>query len=545
MKTSSKWQTFIKIILGISLFFMAMEGMLRLGGLTFLSVQEYANRVSLSQYNEYRILCVGESTTALGGEYAYPRQLEKILNSEQNKVKFSVINKGIPSITTDYIASRLEKYLDDYKPHLVVAMIGVNDTPNLLLDEYRTNSFLKGLRTYKFFKWLWSYVLNPSSKELQNDPQFKKELKELEQKVKQKPTIQDYVRLALHYKAADQWQKERQAILKIIERVPNNCEAWGYLGENYRRVGQYAEAVEAFRKMVQLSPEVTTIDETKLLAYAYLAECYKLWGHLKEAEQVYLEVINYYPKHPGAYGCLGDLYIEQGRYEEAQTVLEQQLHFNAKAILCYGKLAHCYRRNGKYAAAERVLEYGIKFNPKTAVLYAELGTTLVENKKYKEAEPVLKKALELNQENYQGTDIDINRSLLTSYEGQGKWEEARELKKAFEAHQENYNLKTKENYDKIRHILSRRKIPSVAVQYPLRDIKPLKEMLFPGANVIVVDNKKTFEEAIAKENYDAYFTDRFAGDFGHCTPKGNHLLASNVAEVILKKIPGLAKNIQK
>jgi len=28
----------------------------------------------------------------------------------------------------------------------------------------------------------------------------------------------------------------------------------------------------------------------------------------------------------------------------------------------------------------------------------------------------------------------------------------------------------------------------------------------------------------------------FGGDFGHCTPKGNRLLATNIADVILKEV---------
>jgi hypothetical protein len=28
----------------------------------------------------------------------------------------------------------------------------------------------------------------------------------------------------------------------------------------------------------------------------------------------------------------------------------------------------------------------------------------------------------------------------------------------------------------------------------------------------------------------------FGGDFGHCTPEGNRLLAENITEVILKRV---------
>ena len=72
------------------------------------------------------------------------------------------------------------------------------------------------------------------------------------------------------------------------------------------------------------------------------------------------------------------------------------------------------------------------------------------------------------------------------------------------------------------------------MQYPMRDIQPIKEMLEPAGAILFVENKKNFKEAVAKASYDEYFTDRFAGGFGHCTPKGNFLLAQNAARAVAR-----------
>ena len=53
-----------------------------------------------------------------------------------------------------------------------------------------------------------------------------------------------------------------------------------------------------------------------------------------------------------------------------------------------------------------------------------------------------------------------------------------------------------------------------------------------------VDNEKVFKEAIRKSSYREYFSDLFAGDFGHCTPKGYGLLAKNIASVVLNRVFG-------
>ena len=51
-------------------------------------------------------------------------------------------------------------------------------------------------------------------------------------------------------------------------------------------------------------------------------------------------------------------------------------------------------------------------------------------------------------------------------------------------------------------------------------------------------NKKNFEQALKAGSYSEYFYDTFAGDFGHCTLKGNRMISSQLADIILKDILG-------
>ena len=61
-------------------------------------------------------------------------------------------------------------------------------------------------------------------------------------------------------------------------------------------------------------------------------------------------------------------------------------------------------------------------------------------------------------------------------------------------------------------------------------------MLKPHGNTIFVNNENSFKEAVKAGNYNDYFTDIFGGDFGHCTTKGNNLLAGNIAKTILREV---------
>jgi hypothetical protein len=101
-----------------------------------------------------------------------------------------------------------------------------------------------------------------------------------------------------------------------------------------------------------------------------------------------------------------------------------------------------------------------------------------------------------------------------------------------------FPAQTIQNYQTLSRLLRRRNICHVCVQYPMRSIQPLQSMFVKDDNIIFVDNEKTFKSVVKKEGFWAYFIDSFGGDFGHCTEKGNRLLAENITNVILKEVIG-------
>ncbi|MFH0984246.1 MAG: hypothetical protein V1882_01790 [Candidatus Omnitrophota bacterium] len=79
-------------------------------------------------------------------------------------------------------------------------------------------------------------------------------------------------------------------------------------------------------------------------------------------------------------------------------------------------------------------------------------------------------------------------------------------------------------------------IKLVCVQYPRRSLESLRKISGKDEDVVFVDNEAVFQTAVKKEGYPTYFRDMFAGDFGHCTAKGNELLPENIADVILGEV---------
>ncbi|MBP9758824.1 hypothetical protein KBD45_03945 [Candidatus Dojkabacteria bacterium] len=102
-----------------------IELALRLGGSIFLVLQRKDNSQKIVE-GTYKILTLGESTTA-GLQDSWPSQLEKALNQKNNKIRFKVFNEGIMGSNTAFIAARLQKNINRYKPDMVITMMGIND----------------------------------------------------------------------------------------------------------------------------------------------------------------------------------------------------------------------------------------------------------------------------------------------------------------------------------------------------------------------------------------------------------------------------------
>jgi hypothetical protein len=159
---------------------LVVEGGLRISAWGFYFLQERENRGSIFVFsdsiNQFEkinkdvvsekklvILCIGESTTGLGGGNSWPSQLQRILNNIQDERSFHVINKGLPGQDTSFIVKFLPEYLEKYNPHLVLAMVGINDNRFVPVKAYATkslpdNSGLLSLveqsRTYGLIKWI-------------------------------------------------------------------------------------------------------------------------------------------------------------------------------------------------------------------------------------------------------------------------------------------------------------------------------------------------------------------------------------------------------
>ena len=124
-------------LISVLLFLALTEASLHLLGLLLLRPQEAKNQIQSDGEANFRILALGESTTAdyftseEGG--AWPRRLEKKLN--KLGIKARVFNAAIGGTSSPLLVARAPDLIEKFHPNLVITMMGINDNPYLIAQE--------------------------------------------------------------------------------------------------------------------------------------------------------------------------------------------------------------------------------------------------------------------------------------------------------------------------------------------------------------------------------------------------------------------------
>jgi lysophospholipase L1-like esterase len=159
------------VLFGVCLALVGIEIFLRLLGFGYNVI----HKAPVDAGAEYRIYCVGESTTwGIGASDPasknYPRQLEDMLKKKYEGMKIQCFFDQTIGQNTSEILAKLPKHIKKYRPQLVILLVGVNnwwnmDRSNILLfNEDRAVSqltlktliFLDQFRTWKLFKNIFS-----------------------------------------------------------------------------------------------------------------------------------------------------------------------------------------------------------------------------------------------------------------------------------------------------------------------------------------------------------------------------------------------------
>ncbi|MFA5362485.1 MAG: tetratricopeptide repeat protein [Candidatus Omnitrophota bacterium] len=487
----------------LCIYLILLELGLRLGGVMFLFFQEHGGRFVDYKNSEYRILCLGNSTTALGGENSYSAQLGDILNQRYPGIKFRVLNKGRPHESIFTVLSHLENNCNKFDPDMVIIMIGAWDEGSIAEKNIfrfslsaKIRVFLKSLRVYKLGKVLKDYAANRA------------------------PYSENVIPVSLEPELRDLLREDAE--LKLIDKNAEYRLGWWFLEK-----GRCREAEACFNKVIEQNPQ-----EDK--GYSGLGWCYFKQERIKEAEYFIKKAAQLNPANKLAYYCLGRVYMFSLEPEKAEESFKKFVELSGGNPIGYTCLGHAYRNTARYEDAEKMFAKALEASPKDYWARFNLAKIYSDRGNYAQAEALLKTVMQWDFDN--GRLGSMYGELALLYTETGRYELAREYyNKAEELRLQYYQPVVQDTFIKIKAILDKRRIKLVCVEYPLRSVEPLKRIFSGQEGVIFVDNEIIFKEALKKASYKKYFVDLSSVDFGHGTPLCNKLLAENIAQVILKE----------
>lgn len=500
----------ILIVLGILGSLILLEGGLRLSGFLIQRTQRLRNIYSLRSGSDITIICLGESTTADG----YPAELETILNERNIGRDFTVLNLGIGGTNTGVILSRVEEYIDEYEPDIVVAMMGINDqsiAPPVKDSIYHSKDFLyrtDSLRVHKLFA-----LLKENIETALRLPKDRADESESIEEEKSRFFRDLSVNTIIPDELYSDWINENYHEYRLLTTEdflsPDASHLLQQLSGYYIKLERYEKA----DKVLETGPE-------RLAEAAHVLEDLtnplNRMGKYTESAAILRIGLKLAPKDPYLLRSLGHLYMKKGLFDTAEPLLLKAYSLSPDDPTILKTLSDLYVNTYRYEKAVPPLNKLFKQNPYDLNIIEYLVDLHVLYEKYEEAEAILKLVRRL----------DISSEFL------------KHMFIITEQQRESLSKKTTaDNYNKLMEILSRRGIPLVAVQYPVRPLDSLKAML-GGVHkgLYYVNNEEDFKRGVDESGYSEYFVDIFAGDFGHMTLKGKRLLSKNIADVIEKKV---------
>lgn len=177
---------------------------------------------------------------------------------------------------------------------------------------------------------------------------------------------------AKFYLAIGNDKKAKEALIKLITKMPNSYKGHKLLAELYEKEGGMRKAIDEYVQAID-------INKKDYNSYYKVAELLDNLGKKDEAAEMLFNLLNIKPDMYKATVLLGDILIEKERYKDAANIYQEALRFNPmsydlnynlgivytmlndfqNAKICYEKAAeiNSLAYNCKYALAEIALIY--------------------------------------------------------------------------------------------------------------------------------------------------------------------------------------------
>ena len=185
------------------------------------------------------------------------------------------------------------------------------------------------------------------------------------------------------------WKDEEIFYRVTAEASPRSSVIRNNLGAVFKSKGRYDEAIEQFKKAIELYPQLYVV-------YNNLGNVYQDKGSYQEALMYYQEALRLRPDHAKTHNNLGNLYENLGRYDLAEQELKIALHLRPDLAESHSNLGNVYLDKKLYGEAIREFQEALRVKPDFAEAHNNLGSVYHDLRREDEAVREFQAALQCN-----------------------------------------------------------------------------------------------------------------------------------------------------
>lgn len=204
--------------------------------------------------------------------------------------------------------------------------------------------------------------------------------------------------------------------IQAIEDAPGFVPLYCLLGDIYRSIGQYDDAITEYKTAIWL-------DCLNIPAYRHLCQTYEEQGDYDSAIEVYHKLIQILPSVPEFHSNLANIYYLKGEVKEAVSHYQAAITLNPNkqwTSVISQTLGYVHQQtNDDLDAAISAYQAAYLLTPEDIDIYVNLGSAFYDKEDFDNALTVYRMALEL-----EPTNAKIHCNLGFLYWGKGDTEEA-------------------------------------------------------------------------------------------------------------------------
>ncbi|MDD3437465.1 MAG: tetratricopeptide repeat protein [Candidatus Gastranaerophilales bacterium] len=204
--------------------------------------------------------------------------------------------------------------------------------------------------------------------------------------------------------------------IQAIEEAPGFVPLYCLLGDIYRSIGEYEDAIAEYKTAIWL-------DCLNIQAYRHLCQTYEEQGDYDNAIEVYKKLITILPTIPEFHSNLANIYYLKGDIKEAISHYQAAITLNPNkhwTSIISQTLGYVHQQSGKdLDAAISAYQSAYLLTPEDIDIYVNLGSAFYDKEDYDNALAVYRMALEL-----EPTNAKIHCNLGFLHWGKGDTDEA-------------------------------------------------------------------------------------------------------------------------